>query len=176
MGKLTRNSLPSHSLQSEFHRRIKVMPGFTKRLQGLVMQEFREVVEEPNPKAVRFAEALCEGAFDNEWGSCMQCGHGSNSEERHSDDCMYQEALKFLGRPVWVRPPDPKFRTKNVWAGYLKPGMHLVVNDALEDIRAISASTQGSPAWWDVCTVTADGEVKHHHLEKLDNVAIPENE
>lgn len=177
MSKLTRNSFSSHSLQADFHRAIKILPGLTRRLQGHIMQSFRDVVAEPNPKAVRFAEAICEAPFDNEYGDCLQCGHGNNMVESHIDDCVYLEAMKFLGRKVdYVKPVKPKYKTKKVVACYLKPGMHIIVDDCACEIKAISASPCPHPAFYQVNVTTEIGIDEVFHFTHLEDVYILENE
>lgn len=171
------NTLPSHSLQAQLHRKIKVIPGMTRRLQGLVMQEFRETVIEPNPKAVRFAEAIVAQPFDNEFGHCIACGHGGNLEEDHADTCAYIEAMEFLGRDIaWVKPVPPKYKTKKVVACYIKVGMHVVVDDCACEITGISASPHAHPAHYQVDVMTETGIPEVFHFTHLQEVYILENE
>lgn len=177
MSRLTRNSLPSHSLQAQFHRIIKTFPKMSRILQGHTMQAFRDVVEEPNAKAVLFAEAICEAPFDNEYGDCLQCGHGDNVEESHTDDCVYLQAMHFLGREVvWVKPVPPKYKTKKVVACYLKPGMHIVVDDCACEIQAICASPCPHPAFYQVAVMTETGINEAFQFSQLEEVYILEGE
>lgn len=174
MGKFTRNNAAPDSLQSRFHRIIKHF--LTKKHQGLVMQAFRDTVAEPNPQAVKFAEAICEVTDDNEFGCCLHCGHGSHSKQAHAPDCMLQEARKYLGRDFWVAPPEPKYPTRKVCAVYLQPGMFLVVDDTLAHIRSIQASAEAHPAFYDVGVELEGGIHEHYHFTHLQDVYIWVNE
>lgn len=173
----TRNSFPGHSLQAQFHRAIKTMPGVTRRMQGYIMQHFRDIVADPNPKAVRFAEAIVAQPFDNEYGHCIACGHGGNLGEDHADTCAYIEAMEFLGRDTaWVKPVPPKYKTKKVAACYIKVGMHIVVDDCACEIRGISASPHAHPARYQVDVMTETGIPEEFHFTHLQEVYILEGE
>lgn len=170
--KMTRNSLPSESLQASMHRLIRHF--LNKKHQGLVMQAFRDTVPEPNPQAVKFAQAIQGNWQDGEWGCCLHCGHGNHSTENHSPDCVYLDACKFLGLECWVPPEPPKYVTRKVCALYLKPLMHLVVDDCLCEIRSISASSQPHPAHFDVEVMLETGITEHFHFTMLQDVYITE--